>query len=121
MKLHLKQDEIVAAIGIYLAEQGIRTSNKNISVTFTAGRKGSGLSAEVNIEDSPTTALEEPATAEEIASFNEIPVIAVSEIIGNAPQEALVDEVAELVTEDVVTNTEVNSPVAPIKTVSLFS
>ena len=49
MKVSLKQPEIIAALTLYLAHQGINVQGKDVTVDFTAGRKESGLSAEVNI------------------------------------------------------------------------
>ena len=51
MQIHLKQPEIQQALIQHLATQGIQTSGKNVDIVFTAGRKGSGLSAEISIED----------------------------------------------------------------------
>jgi hypothetical protein len=49
MKISLKQRDIELAIKMYLANQGIALANRDFAVQFTAGRKGSGLSALVNI------------------------------------------------------------------------
>jgi hypothetical protein len=51
MRIQLKQPEIIQAITNYLVSQGIVVFNKDIQIVFTAGRKGSGLSAEININD----------------------------------------------------------------------
>lgn len=52
MNINLKQSEIESAIQGYINAQGISLHNKDVSINFTAGRKNSGLSAEVTIEDS---------------------------------------------------------------------
>lgn len=51
MQIQLKQNEIVAALTGYLAQQGIAVANKKIDISFTAGRKNAGLTADVSIED----------------------------------------------------------------------
>lgn len=51
MQIQLKQTEIVAALTGYLAQQGIAVAHKKIDISFTAGRKNTGLLAEVSIED----------------------------------------------------------------------
>jgi len=51
MQIQLKQQEIKAAITQYIASQGINLTNKDVAIGFTAGRKESGMSAEVMIED----------------------------------------------------------------------
>jgi len=49
MQISLKQSEIVAAIYGYIETQGINLFGKNVDITFTSGRKGNGLSADVDI------------------------------------------------------------------------
>jgi hypothetical protein len=51
----LKQNEIEQALSQYVASQGIATEDKVITIAFTAGRKESGLTAEVNITATETT------------------------------------------------------------------
>ena len=51
MQIQLKQSEIVTAIKQYVAQQGINLTGRKVEVTFTAGRKESGLSADVDITD----------------------------------------------------------------------
>lgn len=51
MIINLKQIEIIAALKQYISQQGINLANKEIQVSFTAGRKDSGISAELTIED----------------------------------------------------------------------
>ena len=51
MQINLKQPEIEAALKGYITKQGISLEGKTITVAFTAGRKNSGVSAEVNIEE----------------------------------------------------------------------
>jgi hypothetical protein len=53
MQVHLKQEEIKSALRQYVAAQGIDLAGKDVEITFTAGRKQSGISADITIEDSP--------------------------------------------------------------------
>lgn len=57
MLITLKQKEIQAALRLYVSQNGIDLTGKNVDITFTAGRKESGLSAEVSIEDDGSMAL----------------------------------------------------------------
>lgn len=49
MKIALNQSEVVAAIRGYVAAQGIDMAGKQLDVTFTSGRKGNGLTADLDI------------------------------------------------------------------------
>lgn len=49
MQISLKQSEIVSAIRGYIETQGINLSGKNVDISFTSGRKGNGLTADVGI------------------------------------------------------------------------
>lgn len=51
VQIQLKQAEITQAIKQYISKQGIALADKHVVITFTAGRKESGLSAEVVIEE----------------------------------------------------------------------
>lgn len=51
MQIQLKQTEIIKAIKLYIQQQGINLDGKDVSMTFTAGRKEAGMSADVVIED----------------------------------------------------------------------
>lgn len=54
MQISLKQVEIVAALKAYVASQGFNLVGKQVDITFTAGRKEGGLTADVSIEDGPS-------------------------------------------------------------------
>lgn len=57
MQIQLKQSEIIQALKLYISTQGINLNGKTVEVAFTAGRKETGLSADVQIEDMvPATA-----------------------------------------------------------------
>lgn len=51
MQIQLKQDEVVIALKQYIAQKGIDLKGKVVTITFLAGRKGSGLTADMTIED----------------------------------------------------------------------
>jgi len=51
MQIILKQESIEQALKQFIASQGINLSGKVVTVDFTAGRKGSGISAELIIEE----------------------------------------------------------------------
>lgn len=51
MQITLKQRNIEAALKQYIVAQGINLDGKKVSVEFTAGRKESGITAEIDIED----------------------------------------------------------------------
>lgn len=51
MQINIKQHEIIAALTAYIASQGINLTGKTVEVSFTAGRKETGVSADIIIED----------------------------------------------------------------------
>ena len=51
MQIQFKQNEIEAAIRGYINKQGISLKERKVSIVFTAGRGGNGLSAEATIEE----------------------------------------------------------------------
>ena len=53
MQIILKQKDIEQALTLYLRDQGINLTNKSLSVSWTAGRKESGITAEIDIEEIP--------------------------------------------------------------------
>ena len=55
MNIILKQKEIEAALKLYALQQGIQLAGKNILISFTAGRKDTGISAELDISDKVDT------------------------------------------------------------------
>lgn len=63
MKIALNQSEVVAAIRGYVAAQGIDMAGKVLDVTFTSGRKGNGLTADLDIY----TQAEASIVAEDVA------------------------------------------------------
>ncbi len=55
MNIQLKEREITEAIKNYIALQGININGKTIVVDYTAGRKETGISAEISIDDNLLT------------------------------------------------------------------
>lgn len=51
MKITMNQSEITAALKQSLTNQGIDTAGKVVTISFTVGRKGSGTSADINIDE----------------------------------------------------------------------
>ena len=68
MQINLKQREIIEALKHYIAQQGINLKGKSVDCTFTAGRKDSGISVEIQIEDQDIPGFSDPvdAVAEEV-------------------------------------------------------
>lgn len=66
MQIILKQRDIEAAVKAYVVAQGISLANKRVEINFTAGRKETGISVEIDIEDAsyyqnvPTQRLQNP-------------------------------------------------------------
>lgn len=53
MQVILKQRDIEQALKQYIAGQGINIKGKTVNIAFTAGRKETGISAELDIDDIP--------------------------------------------------------------------
>jgi hypothetical protein len=51
MQIQLKQTEIIAALKQYISSQGISLAGKTVTISFTAGRKESGIIADLSIEE----------------------------------------------------------------------
>ena len=132
MQVTLKQSEIEIALKNYIQAMGINLAGKSIDVTFTAGRKEAGISAELDINETgqPQIAYVTPApivagsdTTHELRPAQEFrPSLVSRAVTDNAPVLAEVpttsDESGEpenLVVEEVA---EAVTPAAP--KVSLF-
>lgn len=82
MKTLFTQDEIQQALVNYMSGQGIVTNDRNINVTFIRGRKGAGISAEVEVTDpanrfaaqEAVTNVKEDPTPNEPVAMNPAPV-----------------------------------------------
>lgn len=76
MKIALNQNEVVAAIRGYVAAQGIDMAGKQLDVTFTSGRKGNGLTADLDIyikSDDPVGATDVVAEDVVVEDVAEVP------------------------------------------------
>lgn len=77
MQIQLKQTEIVTALKQYIATQGISLAGKTVDISFTAGRKESGVVADISIEDADipgfTNPVEEEKKAPELKVVNSNP------------------------------------------------
>jgi hypothetical protein len=106
MQIQLKQAEIISALKQYITLQGIDLAGKDVTVSFIAGRKESGISAEIDIEEN---ALPDFLDLDDIDTAAPAPKTAVLSVVVTAPAV----EPAE--TQEKVQTDE------PVKTTSLFS
>ena len=113
MIINLKQTEIELALRAYVVAQGISLHGKDLSISFTAGRRESGISAEISIDD-----VEIPGytnTVAEEVEVNKAPTISL------APAATTVTPVEEAQQVPQEEAQEDAAPVAEAKpTVSLF-
>ena len=70
MLITLKQKEIEAALRLYISQRGINLADKEVGIAFTAGRKETGVSAEVSIEgDAFVDSIQSPPAV--VQAFND--------------------------------------------------
>lgn len=82
MLIQLKQTEIITALKQYITLQGIDLSGKSVNITFTAGRKESGISADLDIEeenDFPNFSENDPTTLTPVTTSTKVEEVAKSE------------------------------------------
>ena len=92
MKIEFNEQEIVAGLHLYIQQQGINLTDKDVSVTFTNGRKENGLSAEVTIDVhtlassliAPTETQKVPAVSK-VTSPEPVTEVPVEEAVTTAP------------------------------------
>lgn len=84
MKIALNQSEVVAAIRGYVTAQGIDMAGKQLDVTFTSGRKGNGLTADLDIY---TQAEASAVVAEDVVVDDVVEVSAPEAPVAVAPTE----------------------------------
>lgn len=118
MIVNLKQHEIEAALRQYIAQQGININSKSVTISFTAGRKETGISAELDIEDMEFSDMEfsEPETP---VFIPQISVVVPTGLINREIEAAE----AELVSVPMETTAHTSSGVineGVVKTTSLF-
>lgn len=101
MQVKLKQSEIVAALKMYISQQGISLNNKDVEVTFTAGRGDTGITADLDIEDkteaAPVAKVEAAPSAPAVAATVEAAVPAQQNVV----QEAVATEEAPVASAQV--------------------
>ena len=127
MNLNLKQAEIVDALKQYVSKQGFSLQGKSVKISFTAGRKDSGLSADVSIEDQDIPGVEEAPVAEVVKPVLTAVVTPITAVADTKAAEGVA--VASLATEALtdapfdggvaVADSAANE--APVKTTSLFN
>ena len=109
MQVTLKQSDIEKSLKDYITAQGIRTEGKKVEIIFTAGRRGTGVTAEITIEDvllgtNPVLVISDECTKS--------PVIQEADLMKCGPAVAYAE-----------TQGPANEPeaeVVPVKSVSLF-
>ena len=107
MNIQLKQYEIEAALKGYVTQQGINLAGKQVNIAFTAGRKESGISAELVIEDS-----ELPDFSEDVAQDRAAIVIPINRVDVSEAEPVPAEE------PEVLPEVEDDTPI--VKTSSLF-
>jgi hypothetical protein len=88
MQIQLKQTEIIAALKQYISGQGINLVGKEVTISFTAGRKEAGVTADLVIEDAGIPGFDD---AQEEAVKPVLTVVA----LAPAPQETPTPQAAE--------------------------
>lgn len=114
MNINLKQPEIIAALKLFVSQQGINLKGKDVAIKFTAGRGDTGLSADIIITENNLPDFGEDESAAAPAAIK--PVLTVVGDIGKitpCAQETPVTEVYEPADEAPAEK--------PAKTASLFN
>ena len=117
MQIILKQRDIEAAVKAFVAAQGISLANKSIEINFTAGRKETGISVEIDIEDAnyyqnvPTQRLQNP--------FIHSPVTTVA--ASDAPKQNIYKDDTDSNVEETVEEQQDSEEKAEIDSSSLFA
>lgn len=66
MQILLKQHNIEEALRDYVSKQGINLRGKEVSISFTSGRKNNGLTADINITEAEVQFPDIPDEEEEV-------------------------------------------------------
>ena len=118
MIINLKQTEIEQALRAYVISQGISLHGKDLTISFTAGRRESGISAEISIDD-----VEIPGYSNDVYMADEVPV-AKDVVVQPAPVAATVTSAEVQEEPQPVPQEEAQEDAAPAveakPTVSLF-
>lgn len=117
MEIQIKQAELVEGVKHYISNQGINLVDKDVTIVFTARRKGGGISATMTIKDIDIPGFSEPE--------EEAAVVEPSKETGlfGVATTPVVVETAAIPQEEIVVPEEpiVATPVAPKTTNSLFA
>ena len=103
MNVILKQKEIEAALKLYALQQGIQLAGKTVLISFTAGRKDTGISAELDISDKSDTVsfidtlIEQQANAIVIPEIPEPPAPVVLPVVDRLKTAAEIEEIRQSV------------------------
>jgi hypothetical protein len=120
MQINLKQAEIEQALRAYVVAQGISLHGKDLTISFTAGRRESGISAEISIEDVEIPGYTNPTTETPMSlkgNVHNLAAVKAPEV--EVPEAAAEPEApVEAVDEAAAESAEV--AVEPKPTVSLF-
>ena len=99
MQIQLKQTEIIAALKQYIVGQGINLTGKEVSISFTAGRKEAGIIADLVIEDASIPGFTD-------TPVQETPVLSVVSAVAETPKaETQASEPAAAPAEEASTKT----------------
>ena len=103
MNVILKQKEIETALKLYALQQGIQLAGKTVLISFTAGRKDTGISAELDISDKSDTVsfidtlIEQQANAIVIPEIPEPPAPVVLPVVDRLKTAAEIEEIQQSV------------------------
>lgn len=100
MQIQLKQREIEAALKGYISKQGISLVGRTVEITFTAGRKESGISADLVINDMDIPGFSDADEYEAPPVANPVQAAAVAEPVTEKPQKAVPPVVKAAVVDD---------------------
>ena len=117
MIINLKQTEIEQALRAYVVAQGISLHGKDLTISFTAGRRESGISAEISIDEVNIPGFTDDVQVDEAAPTAKATVLSLAPaVVTEAP--AVESEEVTKTEEATVDTTEPATEAKP--TVSLF-
>lgn len=122
MIINLKQTEIEQALRAYVASQGISLHGKDLTISFTAGRRESGISAEISIDDVEIPGYTNDTHLEtQMAKAPVLSLAATAPVEPPVPEEPVGAEQGEVPAGAAEPEVQPEAEAAPVKaTVSLF-
>lgn len=87
MQIQLKQTEIIAALKQYISGQGINLVGKDVTISFTAGRKEAGVTADLVIEDAGIPGFDGAQEEAAKPALTVVSAVAVKEVIETTVEE----------------------------------